>query len=116
MRGVLKDRVCLERDGQYIVQVEARDSEAAASAYLTMDTPETLGELFRRTDADGNYIAEGEYVVGAMRLRGQEQRQRSEPIALHAGEPCYLISAYTGVVGSLVVTRLIRLVDEPANN
>ncbi len=55
---------------------------------------------------------EGETVVALMRFADQPRRIRSERVELHAGEPCYLITADTGVSGERATTRLIRL-DDP---
>ena len=37
------------------------------------------------------------------------RRIRSKQVVLHAGEPCYLVSAQTGITGERATTRLIRL-------
>ena len=52
---------------------------------------------------------DGEYVTSAMRLADQSRRIRSEQVELHADEPCYLVSAQTGITGERATTRLIRL-------
>ena len=44
-----------------------------------------------------------------MRFAGQLRLVRSEEVVLRAGEPCYLVSAQTGIAGDRATTRLIRL-------
>ena len=92
---LVSERVCLDQEGPHVLEEEAA-SENAATGFLTLD--------------DGS--AEGEYVASAMRFAGQPRRIRSEQVVLHAGEPCYLVSAQTGITGDRATTRLIRL-DAP---
>ena len=92
---LVHERVCLEQEGPHVLEVEA-ESENAVTGFLTLD--------------DGS--EEGEYVASAMRLAGQPRRVRSEEVVLHAGEPCYLVSAQSGIVGDLAVTRLVRLAGD----
>ena len=92
---LVSERVCLDQEGRHVLAAEAA-AENAATGFLTLD--------------DGS--AEREYVASAMRFAGQPRRVRSEEIVLHAGEPCYLISAQSGIVGDRATTRLIRLVAE----
>ena len=89
---LVSERVCLDQEGPHVLEAEAA-SENAATGFLTLD--------------DGS--AEGEYVTSAMRFAGQSRRIRSEQVVLHAGEPCYLVSAQTGITGERATTRLIRL-------
>lgn len=89
---LVSERVCLDQGGPHVLEAEAA-SENAATGFLTLD--------------DGS--ADGEYVTSAMRLAGQSPRIRSEQVELHAGEPCYLVSAQTGISGERATTRLIRL-------
>jgi hypothetical protein len=89
---LVSERVCLDQGGAHVLEAEAA-SENAATGFLTLD--------------DGS--ADGEYVTSAMRLAGQSRRIRSEQVDLHAGEPCYLLSAQTGITGERATTRLIRL-------
>ena len=88
----VSERFCLDQGGPHVIEAEAA-SENAATGFLTLD--------------DGS--AEGEYVTSAMRLAGQSRRIRSEQVVLLAGEPCYLVSAQTGITGERASTRLIRL-------
>ena len=89
---LVSERVCLDQGGPHVLEAEAA-SENAATGFLTLD--------------DGS--ADGEYVTSAMRWAGQSPRIRSEQVELHAGEPCYLLSAQTGITGERATTRLIRL-------
>ena len=89
---LVSERVCLDQGGPHVLEAEAA-SENAATGFLTVD--------------DGS--ADGEYVTSAMRLAGQSRRIRSEQVELHAGEPCYLVSAQTGITGERATTRLIWL-------
>ena len=89
---LVSERVCLDQEGPHVLEAEAA-SENAATGFLTLD--------------DGS--AQGEYVASAMRFAGQPRRIRSEEVVLHAGEPCYLVSAQTGITGDRATTRLIRL-------
>jgi hypothetical protein len=89
---LVQERVCLDHEGPHVLEAEA-ESENAATGFLTLD--------------DGS--EEGEYVTSAMRFAGDPRRVRSEEVVLHAGEPCYLVSAQTGIVGDRATTRLIRL-------
>ena len=89
---LVRQRVCLEQQGSYVLEAEA-ESQNAATGFLTLD--------------DGS--EEGEYVASAMRFTGQPRRVRSEEVVLHAGEPCYLVTAQTGIVGDRATARLIRL-------
>lgn len=89
---LVRERVCLDHEGPHVLEAEA-ESENAATGFLTLD--------------DGS--EEGEYVASAMRFAGQPRRVRSEEIVLHAGEPCYLVSVQTGIVGERATARLIRL-------
>ena len=90
--NLVNERVCLDQEGAHVLEAEAA-AENAATGFLTLD--------------DGS--AEGEYVTSAMRFAGQSRRIRSEQVVLHAGEPCYLVSAQTGITGERATTRLIRL-------
>ena len=92
----VSERFCLDQGGPHVLEAEAA-SENAATGFLALD--------------DGS--AEGEYVTSAMRLAGQSRRIRSEQVVLHAGEPCYLVSAQTGIAGERATTRLIRLDTSP---
>ena len=94
---LVSERVCLDQEGPHVLEAEAA-SENAATGFLTLD--------------DGS--AEGEYVTSAIRFAGQSRRIRSEQVVLHAGEPCYLVSAQTGITGERATTRLIRLDASPA--
>ena len=89
---LIRERVCLDHEGTHVLEAEA-ESENAATGFLTLD--------------DGS--EEGEYVASAMRFAGQPRRLRSEEVVLHAGEPCYLISVQTGIVGDRATARLIKL-------
>lgn len=89
---LVSERVCLDQEGPHVLEAEAA-SENAATGVLAVD--------------DGS--AEGAPVTLAMRLAGQPRRIRSEEVVLHAGEPCYLVSAQTGIAGERATTRLIRL-------
>ena len=89
---LVQERVCLDQEGPHVLEAEA-ESENASTGFLTLD--------------DGS--EEGEYVASAMRFAGQPRRVRSEEVMLHAGEPCYLVSAQTGIVGDRATIRLIRL-------
>ena len=92
----VKERVCLDQEGAHVLEAEAA-AENAATGFLSLD--------------DGS--AEGEYVTLAMRFAGQSRRIRSEQVVLHAGEPCYLVSAQTGITGERATTRLIRVDASP---
>ncbi|MCZ0935704.1 MAG: hypothetical protein OXJ54_11025 [Gemmatimonadetes bacterium] len=89
---LVSERVCLDQGGPHVLEAEAA-SENMATGFLTID--------------DGS--EDGEYVTSAMRLAGQARQIRSEQVELHAGEPCYLVSAQTGITGERATTRLIRL-------
>ena len=89
---LVRERVCLDQRGSYILEAEA-ESENAATGFLTLD----------------DSSVEGEYITSAMRFAGQPRRLRSEEVELNAGEPCYLISVQTGIVGDRATARLIRL-------
>ena len=89
---LVSERVCLDQEGPHVLEAEAA-AENAATGVLTLD--------------DGS--AEGEYVASALRFAGQPRRIRSEEVVLRAGEPCYLVSAQTGISGDRATTRLIRL-------
>lgn len=91
--GFVDERVCLDQGGLHVLEVEAASENWAVDGFLTID--------------DGT--ADGEYVTSAMRTRGQPRRVRSDPAALYAGEPCYLLSAQTFARGERATTRLIRL-------
>ena len=93
---LVSERVCLDQGGPHVLDAEAA-SENAATGFLTLD--------------DGS--AEGEYVTSAMRFAGQPREIRSEQVVLHAGEPCYFVSAQTGITGERATTRLIRLDASP---
>ena len=93
---LVNERVCLDQEGAHVLEAEAA-AENAATGFLTLD--------------DGS--AEGEYVTSAIRFAGQSRRIRSEQVVLHAGEPCYLVSAQTGITGERATTRLIRLDASP---
>jgi hypothetical protein len=88
----VSERVCLDQEGPHVIEADAA-SENAATGFLALD--------------DGS--TEGKYVASAMRFAGQTRRIRSEEVVLHAGEPCYLVSVHTGIVGERATIRLIRL-------
>ena len=88
---LVSERVCLDQEGSHVLEAAAAASGNAAAGFLMLD--------------DGS--AEGEFVASAMRFAGQPRRVRSEEVVLHAGEPCYLVSAQ----GDRATTRLIRLLD-----
>ena len=90
---LVHERICLAQDGPYVLEAEAAAGNAA-SAFLSID--------------DGS--EEGEYVTSALRFAWHPRRLRSEEVVLHAGEPCYLVGASTGIAGVRATTRLIRLV------
>ena len=66
---------------------------AAPSSWMndvgSIDRCRTLTDFLTLDDGS----EEGEYVASAMRFADQPRRVRSEEVMLHAGEPCYLVSA-----------------------
>ena len=89
---LVHERVCLDEGGTYVLEAEA-EAENMASGVLSI--------------ADGS--EEGEYVTLALRSAGQPRRVRSEEVELQAGDPCYLVSALTGIVSERATTRLISV-------
>ena len=94
-------RICLETGGRYVVETETETDDAAAIAFLTRE--------------DGT--KDGAYVASVSRLRRGSVESlsandplivQSDPIELAAGEPCYTLSAQTGVSGKTARARLLR--------
>lgn len=80
---LLAHRVCLEDGGTHVVEAEARSTANSATGILSVE--------------DGS--EDGEFVTMAMRVADKSLTVRSEPVDLHAGEPCFLLSVQTGVYG-----------------
>lgn len=84
------ETVCLENRGWHVVEAETEDpSEAAAIAILTRD--------------DGT--DEGRFMAMAQRLRDDAVMVSSAPVMLYE-DPCYFLSAQTGVRGVRAWARL----------
>ncbi len=86
-------RICLDVGGSHVVEAGSDDLDAAATGILSLE--------------DGS--EEGAFVALAMATGGWPEIARSEPVDLHAGEPCYRLSADTGIRGAVARVRLIRL-------
>ena len=90
MRDLRVEEVCLEERGWYVVEAETDDpAEAAAFAILMRD--------------DG--MEEGWLMAMVQRLRGDAVSVSSAPVMLYE-EPCYFLSAQTGVSGVRAWARL----------
>ena len=89
---IVTERFCIEHDGRYVLETEAEGANLA-SGILALD--------------DGS--AEGQHLASAIRLAGNPLTVRSDSVGLHAGEPCYLILAQTGIAGRAATARLIKL-------
>ena len=88
-RGERSAAVCVER-GWYAVEAETEDPDQAAA----------FGILIRDDGTE-----EGRFMAHAQRLRGDAVAVSSEPVMLYE-EPCYFLSAQTGVTGVRAWARL----------